>query len=95
LDNLAYACGGCNRSKAARTEAPDPEDGSPTSLFHPRTQDWADHFAWSDDFTLIIGLTAVGRSTVAALHLNRPGVVNLRRVLVAVGQHPPVVRDHE
>jgi hypothetical protein len=89
LDNLAYACGGCNRSKAARTNAPDPEDGSRTSLFHPRTQDWDDHFAWSDDFTLIIGLTAVGRATVDALHLNRPGVVNLRKVLLGIGEHPP------
>ena len=92
-DNLAYACGGCNRSKAVRTSASDPEDGTLTPLFHPREQRWSDHFAWNDDFTLMIGLTAVGRATVEALHLNRPGVVNLRKVLLTIGEHPPTP-DH-
>jgi hypothetical protein len=35
------------------------------------------------------GLTATGRATVAALQLNRPGVVNLREALYRIGQHPP------
>jgi hypothetical protein len=48
-----------------------------------------DHFAWSDDFTLVIGLTPTGRATVEKLQLNRSGLVNLRRVLRAVGEHPP------
>src|SRR5690606_9247604 len=63
LDNLAFACGGCNRCKAARTVAGDPESGRIVPLFHPREQRWADHFAWNHDFTLIIGLTAKGRAT--------------------------------
>lgn len=89
LDNLAYACGGCNRIKSARTEAADPDSGKITPLFHPRQQTWEEHFVWNADFTLVIGLTAVGRATVAALRLNRPGVVNLRQVLLGVGEHPP------
>jgi len=44
---------------------------------------------WSDDFTLIVGLTGTGRATVEALQMNRPGVVNLRRLLHAAGLHPP------
>ncbi len=47
------------------------------------------HFAWSDDFTLLIGLTPTGRATVGALLLNRDGVVNLRRLLYLNGEHPP------
>jgi hypothetical protein len=89
LDNLAFACDGCNRTKATRTSAPDPESGALVPLFHPRTQAWNDHFAWNYDFTLMIGLTAVGRATVETLRLNRPGVVNLRRVLLAISEHPP------
>lgn len=94
LENLAFACGGCNRCKAARTSAPDPVDGSMTPLFHPRTQAWNEHFAWNEDFTLIIGLTAVGRATVEALRLNRPGVVNLRKVLIPISAHPPT-HEHD
>lgn len=60
-------------------------------LYHTRQQQWSDHFAWNDDdFTLIIGLTPIGRATVEVLQLNREGVVNLRRVLYAMGEHSPV-----
>jgi hypothetical protein len=90
LNNLAFACGGCNRCKAARTVAPDPENGQLVPLYNPRQQKWHDHFVWNQDFTLVIGLTAIGRSTVEALRINRPGVVNLRRVLLIAGEHPPV-----
>jgi len=58
-------------------------------LYHPRRQKWTDHFAWSDDATLVIGLTPTGRATVEKLQLNRSGLVNLRRVLQAIGSHPP------
>ena len=34
-------------------------------LFHPRQQEWAEHFAWSADTTQIVGITATGRATVA------------------------------
>lgn len=93
LENLAFACGGCNRSKAARTVAPDPESGSLVPIFNPREQSWNDHFAWDFDFALVVGLTPIGRATVEALRLNRPGVVNLRKVLLAIGEHPPA-SDH-
>lgn len=33
--------------------------------------------------------TLIGRATVDALCLNRQALVNLRRVLVAAGEHPP------
>ncbi|WNZ24154.1 mitochondrial large ribosomal subunit protein uL30m [Leptolyngbya sp. NK1-12] len=34
---------------------------------------WSEHFAWSEDTTLIIGLTPIGRATVQTLRLNRAG----------------------
>jgi hypothetical protein len=89
LENLAYACGGCNRIKAARTDALDPENNRRVPLFHPRQHTWAEHFAWNNDYSLVIGMTALGRATVDALRLNRPGVVNLRRALLLIGEHPP------
>jgi len=38
---------------------------------------------------LMVGTTPTGRATIEALQLNRGGVVNLRRLLYAVGEHPP------
>jgi hypothetical protein len=89
LDNLALSCQGCNNHKYTKTEGLDPVSGERVPLFHPRRQRWADHFRWSDDCTLVLGLTPTGRATVETLHLNRPGLVNLRRVLFLAGEHPP------
>lgn len=88
-ENLALCCHGCNQHKARRTSVRDAVTDALVPLFNPRTQSWEDHFAWHPDFTLILGLTPTGRATVDALHLNRPGLVNLRRVLYLVGEHPP------
>ena len=93
LENLALACQGCNNHKYDKVEAPDPVSGEIVPLYHPRRDRWDTHFAWSDDFRLIIGLTPTGRATVAALFLNRDGVVNLRRLLYAIGEHPPPIAD--
>ena len=90
IDNLALACQGCNNHKYNKTGERDPVAGNIVALYHPRQQRWNEHFAWNDDFTIIIGLTPTGRATVEALQLNREGVVNLRRVLYAMGEHPPV-----
>ena len=89
LDNLALSCLGCNSRKYTKTQGPDPICGEVVALFHPRQQRWGAHFAWSEDCTLIIGLTATGRATIETLQLNRESLVNLRRVLYAVGEHPP------
>ena len=90
LDNLALACQGCNNHKYNKTEGRDRVSGEIVQLYHARQQRWSDHFAWNDDFTLIIGLTPIGRVTVEELQLNREGVVNLRRVLYAMGEHPAI-----
>ena len=88
LENLAFSCG-CNSYKGDKTHARDPQTGRVVPLFHPRRQRWLRHFGWSEDFLLIVGHTAIGRATVAALHLNRPELLNLRRILRAAGEHPP------
>lgn len=88
-ENLALSCFGCNQHKAKRTNAVDPVIDRMVSLFHPRQHRWEEHFAWSDDFTLMLGVTPIGRATIAALQLNRTGLVNLRLVLYTIGEHPP------
>jgi hypothetical protein len=86
---LAWACSGCNGHKYAKTHAHDPQTARRVPLFNPRRQRWSRHFTWSADYLQIQGRTATGRATVAALHLNRSSLLNLRRVLRAAGEHPP------
>ena len=87
--NLALSCQGCNNHKYTKVESFDPAGSAVVPLFNPRTQRWHDHFTWSNDATLVLGLTPTGRATVIALRLNREGIVNLRRVLYRHGLHPP------
>jgi 5-methylcytosine-specific restriction endonuclease McrA len=89
LINLAFSCAGCNKHKAQRISAWDKITHTEAPFYHPREDVWEEHFAWSQDFTGIIELTATGRVTVAELKLNRQPLVNLRRVLAMAGEHPP------
>ena len=81
MDNLAYACGGCNGVKYDAVDALDPTTGQSAPLVHPRRDRWADHFIWNPDQTELIGITPTGRATIARLKLNRTEVVRLRRIL--------------
>jgi hypothetical protein len=88
--NLWLSCPLCNRCKADRTQARDPETGEETTLFNPRQQVWSEHFRWSADGLRIIGQTSVGRATVAALHLaDDPDALLVRAFWVLAGWHPP------
>ena len=93
FDNLALSCQGCNNHKYNKITGQDPISGETVALYHPRQQRWEDHFVWSDDYTLIVGITPSGRATVETLLLNRVGVVNLRRVLYGAGEHPPSIGE--
>lgn len=88
LENLAFACDGCNSLKWTYIEWPDPESGQKVPLFNPRKEEWSLHFAWSDDFTSLSGLTPEGRATLDLLKMNRPGLLNVRKALIAIGVHP-------
>ncbi len=93
LENLALACQGCNNYKSTKTEAFDLISQTTTRFYNPRKDVWSEHFAWSEDFTEIIGKTAKGRVTIIILKLNRQRVMNLRRILVLAGEHPPNIEE--
>lgn len=90
--NLALACQGCNGSKSAKTRSLDPVTRRQVPLFHPRHNDWHEHFAWSANQLYLIGLTPTGRATIRALDLNRAGVIHLRQLLILNREHPPAHR---
>jgi hypothetical protein len=85
-DNLALACVACSLHKAAKSNAPDPEDGSEVPLFNPRRQRWSEHFRWQGEFAA--GVTPTGRATATALKMNRPLILAIRREEAARGRHP-------
>lgn len=87
--NLCFSCRLCNEFKGSCTAWIDPLTGHTAPLFHPRQQNWFDHFAWEDGGTRIIGLTAVGRATVVRLQMNHEVIVPARRKWVSAGWHPP------
>ena len=89
VSNLWLSCSLCNRYKGSQTTVTDPISGVSTTLFNPRNQVWKEHFQWSMDGTLIIGISATGRATVVALQLNNEVAVEVRRNWVLAGWHPP------
>lgn len=84
------ACYHCNRRKSNRISAIDELLNKETPLFNPRTQLWREHFIWSENKLLIIGLTDTGRVTVTALAFNRDKVINIRATDLAIKRHPPI-----
>ncbi|KJH70432.1 HNH endonuclease [Aliterella atlantica] len=89
IDNLALACFHCNRQKSAKLIAFDEQSRSEVPLFNPRTDSWSEHFIWSTNTLLIIGLTPTGRATVAALAFNRARMMNIRAADREIERHPP------
>lgn len=89
-ENLCLACWGCNLHKQDRLVALDPDTGLLARLFHPNQQHWQEHFAWSENGLLILGITPIGRATVNALQLNRIPLVKSRQLWISAGWHPPI-----
>jgi HNH endonuclease len=89
LENLTLACFHCNRRKTNRLTAIDPESATEVAIFNPRQDKWREHFIWSVDGLLIVGVTAIGRATVVALVLNRARVIPIRAADREIGRHPP------
>jgi hypothetical protein len=88
--NLCAACYRCNEFKGAQVGALDPLTGEAMPIFNPRSQTWRDHFAWSTDGLLVVGLTGIGRATISALRLNDNWFVQARRIWIIAGLHPPL-----
>lgn len=88
LQNLAWACPGCNLHKSDRVEAADPQTGQLVALFNPRTERWPDHFDWNGYET--VGVTAIGRATILALQLNAPRRLLIRQAEELFSLFPPV-----
>lgn len=86
--NLALACVTCSLRKAARFYVRDPLSREIVRIFHPRQEEWSEHFSISDEFELI-GITPTGRATIDALCMNRKAIVSIRKELNLLDRYPP------
>lgn len=87
LKNLAVACLWCNLYKGTNIAGIDPISKEIVPLFHPRKQEWGEHFQWRGP--RIIGVTPIGRATIRTLKMNRVASVAIRRSLIAEEDFPP------
>jgi hypothetical protein len=88
LPNRALACATCNLAKVDKSFGTDPRSGAEVNLFNPRTQIWEEHFGWGNDQQTVIGRTAIGRATVAALDMNGELRQEARRLWFITGWLP-------
>ncbi|MBI1918920.1 MAG: HNH endonuclease [Planctomycetes bacterium] len=84
--NLAWACLRCNLQKGPNLVGIDPKTKKITRLFNPRRHVWARHFRLEG--AILIGKTAVGRTTVEVLDMNDLLRVRLRQELIQQGLFP-------
>lgn len=87
LENLALSCFHCNSHKGPNIAGLDPDSGELARLYHPRLDEWPNHFVWSGP--TLRGSTPVGRVTIRVLVMNHPEQVAVRRSLMKEGVFPP------
>jgi hypothetical protein len=85
-ENLALACCFCNRYKGPNLSGVDSVSGKVAPLFHPRHDNWDEHFEW--DEARLVGRMANARATIQALRLNRPDAIAVRQILMREGVYP-------
>ena len=86
LDNLALCCIFCNRYKGSDIAAIDIRTGGIVRLFHPRLDQWSDHFRISG--AIIEPFTPQGEVTARLLRFNQAERVVERALLQTRGYYP-------
>ena len=78
--NLSLARIDCNLHKGPNLTGIGPATQALTELFHPRRQEWEEHFAWEGIFSS--ARRRVGRTTVQVLAVNSEDQLALRSAAV-------------
>ncbi|MEL7072200.1 MAG: HNH endonuclease [Cyanobacteria bacterium J06581_3] len=82
-DNLALACKLCNTLKGSDIASVDPQTQKITRLYQPRKDHWQTHFQYRNG--KLVPLTAIARTTVWLLQLNRSNRLQERPLWIASG----------
>ena len=88
MENLALACFHCNNHKGPNIAGLDPATQALTRLFDPRKDHWSEHFYWSGP--VLVGKTAVARTTIVVLNVNMRHRVIHRESLIDECVFPPL-----
>ena len=83
-ENLALACVSCSLRKGAKEFVIDSKTTKMIRLFHPRLDDWNEHFQWNGVF--LVGLTTKGQVTIKTLDLNRSLILAIREEEILLGR---------
>ena len=86
--NWALSCRACNLHKSDHQEGIDPLTGASAPLFHPRLDRWDEHFSVEESTGALLGLTPIGRATIARLQMNRSSQVTARRQWMRLNIYP-------
>jgi len=84
-DNLALSCRSCNLYKSDAVAVFDVETQSTVRLFHPRLNNWSEHFTINGEAGKIDGLTGVGRATIERLRMNSASQIAARKQWLKLG----------
>jgi HNH endonuclease len=87
-NNLALACRSCNGFKGIRSSYIDSETGQEQRFYHPRQDQWADHFSVNIESGEIFPLTVIGQATIAGLKMNSRAQLVARRFWSQIGLFP-------
>ncbi len=85
-ENLCLSCFDCNRTKGSDLCSLDAETGEIVTLFHPRRDEWVNHF--KNNAGEITGLTPKGRATLRSLNINDTERIVEREDLARIGAYP-------
>ena len=80
--NLALACRSCNLHKGTRISGTASGFNTEIRLFHPRADQWGDHFQINIKSGKIVGTTSVGEVTIECLEMNSPAQVAARQLWI-------------
>ena len=86
LDNLAHSCPICNNNKGSDLSTILEAEGYIVRLFHPRKDNWFDHF--EVEAGQILPKTDIGAATIKLLKLNDVSRILERLDLIEAGLFP-------
>lgn len=86
--NWALACRACNIRKGVYINHIDSVTKTLTRLYHPRQDQWEEHFQVKVETGEIQGYTAIGRATILRLDMNHPTQLFARQLWIRLGIFP-------
>lgn len=86
--NLALACRSCNLRKSNRISGLSTQSNVEERFFHPREDQWNEHFQINTESGAVVGTTSIGEVTVKYLEMNSSAQVAARQLWIRLNLFP-------